>query len=292
MCLKLRNAAKSMQLTNNKIIQALNWNTTHPNATLIDRIKQASSLFLETAYLDGALGEGPQGEFDQNPKSRDDAVDCLTFINTILAIAHANQYSEFLLHLARLNYYNAEIRYQNRYHFMSSDWNPQNAKLGYIEDITQTIGLPTEIASTLIDKPNWILHRTVDHLHLKKPLSAKEQQCKLAKLHALATQFTAQHNHTPYIPLHLVNSHHFPEIAIMQIVRPDWQLREKIGTNLNISHLGLVFQVNNQWIFRHASQIQQKVTDQPLMKYLQFCLTKPSIKGINIQSLLPYTQPG
>jgi len=84
-----------------------------------------------------------------------------------------------------------------------------------------------------------------------------------------------------------------PELFILEIVRPNWDLTEKIGTHLNVSHLGFAFKKkskpenkNDQWIFRHASSEEKKVVDVSLENYLKRYLHHETVKGINVQEIL------
>ena len=71
--------------------------------------------------------------------------------------------------------------------------------------------------------------------------------------------------------------------AIIEIVRPNWRLTEKIGTNLHVSHLGFVFTgINNDIVFRHASSDKGKVVEVSLIDYLRNCLSSKTIQGINV----------
>nr|WP_277619301.1 N-acetylmuramoyl-L-alanine amidase-like domain-containing protein [Legionella norrlandica] len=81
-----------------------------------------------------------------------------------------------------------------------------------------------------------------------------------------------------------------PNGAIIEIVRPNWDLRKEIGTALNISHLGFAIWINDKLYFRQASSQYGKVIDVPLIDYLDKARSSPTIKGINIQVVLP-TKP-
>lgn len=282
----------------------LQWNYAHRGQSLSERLAYLSGLFLGKPYVLGALGEGEQAPFDQNPQYRLDAFDCLTYVNTVLALLYSFNVPEFHTHLARLNYQSGVVSYHNRHHFMSVDWNLKNAHAGFIQDITANIkgshGYPECCyAVTYIDKPNWIKHRALADLKFKQPLSDAELQNKLSALHALASKVTGVQACTPYLPLEVLLDHHdaipaqfksqLPTATIVEIVRPNWNLVQQIGTRINISHLGFLFHFDGELIFRHASKDQQCVSDQSLEKYLSACRKVPTIKGINIQQILSHT---
>ena len=74
-----------------------------------------------------------------------------------------------------------------------------------------------------------------------------------------------------------------PHGAIIQIVRLHWNLVDKIGTQLDISHLGFAIWKENQLYFRNASSIHHQVVDEPFHKYLQKAMKSATIKGIHIE---------
>ena len=101
----------------------------------------------------------------------------------------------------------------------------------------------------------------------------------------------------PYIPLTALfdkdgkeNNYLFeqiPNASIIEIIRPNWDLSKEIGTNLNVSHLGFAIWEKDKILFRQASSTEHKVIDVPLIDYLRNTLKSPTIKGINVQVVLP-----
>lgn len=229
-----------------------------------DVLENLSNFFLNVPYVLGALGEGPLARFDQSPLYRHDGVDCLTYVNTVLALYFSKSFEEFEQKIVDLNYYEGMALYQNRFHFMSADWNPQNARNGFIRDTSAEIlqdfdGSDPELATALIDKPNWFLHRSFADIKQIKPLGESSAEGLVEELHGFANKFTAEKATVPYIPLKkLFNGNAKPNLAlfdaipsgsIVEIVRPNWNLRDKIGTNLNISHLGFVLKKITSFYF-------------------------------------------
>lgn len=77
-----------------------------------------------------------------------------------------------------------------------------------------------------------------------------------------------------------------PSGSVVNIVRPNWNLKSAIGTNMNISHQGFVIRKNGVTLMRHASSSGSKqVAELPLADYLSAFLLSPTIKGINILSV-------
>ncbi len=269
--------------------------------SLEDRIDFFSHRFLGRPYLLGALGEGEKGLFDQNPQYRFDCFDCLTYVNTVLALTKGHTGRDFLQHLLHLNYYDADPKYIKRFHFVSVDWNIQNQTAGYLKDITAKIfGVNGEIivqqASTYIDRPAWIQHRNLMDIKLIENTLHDVPEALLEALHKLSAEVRVQEASISYVPIaSLFDAHNapisdifdqIPHASIIEIVRPNWNLKEKIGTNMHVSHIGFALRTESGLMYRQASSEEKCVIDIPLEHYLYQRLNSPTIKGINIQQLV------
>lgn len=274
-------------------------NTT-PNLDINRRILWISKQLLDKPYLLGALGEGDEGQYDQFPLFRLDAFDCETYVDTVLALALAQDEGDIYTCLRNIRYHRGEISFINRNHFTCLDWNKNNQNQGFTEDITHTLHDKqhhpiTKTASALIDKPNWYKHLTLRAIRLKATPAQREKQ--LQKLQQKGQELPSTICSMPYIPLSKLfdaagNPNYYvfkqiPNAAIIEIVRPNWDLRRQIGTCLNVSHLGWAIWQHGQLFFRQASSIHHRTVDVPLIDYLHEKLTSPTIKGINIQIVKP-----
>ena len=80
-----------------------------------------------------------------------------------------------------------------------------------------------------------------------------------------------------------------PDGAVINFVRPNWDLTDSLGTRMNVSHQGLVFQSVRGPILRHASiSGEKKVIESGLLSYLKTFEDHPTLKGIH---LLKVTRP-
>lgn len=274
-------------------------NKKHPD-DMATRLTIISEQFLEKTYLLGALGEGADGDYDQSPLYRADAFDCETYVDTVLAIALANTPDYFKHCINQIRYRKGHISYINRNHFTCLDWNQNNQHQGFVKDITTTIRdrknqSVVKFAKALIDKPSWYAHKSTQVIHLNNA-NAIEQEKRLTSLKFEGGKLPKTTSITPYIPLaslfdktgkenpYLFNQ--IPNAAIVEIVRPNWDLTKEIGTHLNISHLGFAIWKKNTLFFREASTEFHRVVDVPFIPYLRKALSSPTIKGINIQVVL------
>jgi len=198
------------------------------------------------------------------------------------------------------------INFTNRNHFTSVDWNKTNNLKGYLQDITRTIknqrGQPIAlVAQAKIDKPGWYQHQANDAVAHHNypglpPLSIQEKQQRSSQLREFAKHAQPVISKVKYVPLTELfakdgrpNMYVFQQIpsgSIIEIVRPNWNMHNRIGTNLNISHLGFAVRTQQGLMFRHASLTTKKVSDVRLINYLRQYLKSPTIKGINVQQPL------
>lgn len=264
------------------------------------RIKLISAYFLGKPYLLGPLGEGPEGLFDQNPLYRTDAFDCVTYVSTVLAIANAKNIHDFEQKMKEINYANGHVSFIDRNHFMSVDWNPNNLNNGLISEYTNKIvgtdGQPlTVTAVTTIDKPAWYQRLTHNHIKLAKSLTEQEQQQRLEELKQLGKALPVQKSALDYLPLTAMFDQQgkpipfvfkqIPDSSIIEIVRPDWNIKDKVGTNMHVSHLGFAIKTKQGLMFREASLLEKEVTDVLLADYLKKYLDSPTVKGISIWTI-------
>lgn len=270
------------------------------SSTMSSRIEIISSQFLGKPYLLGALGEGHKGRYNQMPLYRTDAFDCETFVDTVLALALAGNQLQFKQCINQVRYQDGNVSFIHRNHFTCLDWNKNNQLQGFVKDITQTIQNKNQqsvaaFASARIDKPSWYNHFSIETLKLGH-LDPIEKKKRLVSLKSAGQKLSASTSIIPYVPLSVLfdNDGHanyfifnqIPHAAILEIIRPNWDLTKEIGTHLNVSHLGFVIKNKGRLFFREASSTQHQVVDVPLINYLSDARKSPTIKGINLQVVL------
>src|SRR5262249_7989013 len=76
-------------------------------------------------------------------------------------------------------------------------------------------------------------------------------------------------------------------VFVINVVRPNWNVQNKIGTNLTISHQAfLVLQNGKPTRLRHASSAAKMVTESDWNTYVDSMTQVPSIKGIQVLNVL------
>ena len=264
------------------------------------RLAEMSRIFLKKPYYLGALGEGLSGRYDQYPLYRVDAFDCLTFVETVLALALADNLESFKQNIKSIRYQNGQVSFVSRNHFTDLDWNENNQRQGTLSDITMTFHnekgqAVSKIANSAINKPAWYQHFSEKRIRIAAA-SPAEIRRRLTALKKRGQQLSSQMATIFYIPLVVLfdntgkpNTYLFKQIpdgSLVEIIRPNWDLTAEIGTHLNVSHLGFAFWHNGVLMFRNASTIKSEVVDQPLIEYLREVRQSPTIKGINVQVVL------
>ena len=264
------------------------------------RLDWVSAKFLGKSYLVTSLGEGIQGRYDQFPLYRTDVFDCETYVDTVLALALSNNPTQFKSSINHVRYHNGHVSFVERNHFTCLDWNQNNQNQGFVKDITTSFRNQqhqpvSQWAKALINKPSWYAHMTTKNIRLSQS-NPDEQARRLEALKREGSQLGTAVSTIPYIPLSLLFDkngkpnqflfHQIPNAAIVEIVRPNWDLNKEIGTHLNVSHLGFVFWKNGILYFRQASSVYNGVVEVPLIEYLAQARKSPTIKGINVQTVL------
>ena len=274
-----------------------------------EQLKKAASLFLDCPYLFEPLGEGPDGKYDQNPLYRTDIFDCVTYLDTVLALSKSQNLADFKHNLMQIRYANGVIDYTQRTDwFTDLEWLPRARQLGWISDVTTTIKdqsgkILTETAETIIDKPNWYHVKTLRALHHKVPLTTEASERLLKELREEGHAFHAKPSQLNYIPTDRLldengnpNMHLWDQIpsgCVVVFARPNWEIRDHFkdypngyGTNLNVCHVGLLLRTNGTLMHYNASGTDKKVLAVPLIDYAKYHLLANTIKGIHIEKIL------
>lgn len=285
--------ADSLNKTDLTINQLLN---SVRNLSLEQRIVSLSEQLLQKPYVLEPVGEGPTGQYNQEPLYRVDVFDCVTYVDSVLALALANNLREFQNNYQKINYYNGEIAFTKRCHFTDADWVPNNIKNGFIKDITQqVVGTDTlAIAKANIDRKNWYQHLPLDRIKIPN-ISATQQTAKLKQLHDEGLNQPTTQTSTQFIPLTQLLSNSKPNLKIINkipngtiilFVRENPRLIKEIGTETTIAHLGFVIWKNDKAYVRAASSLKGQTIDLPLVNYLQGYLHGSTLKGIALYQVM------
>ena len=265
---------------------------------LNEKVILLSHLLANKPYLFvGAMGEGLNCDYyhskkvchhiQEDPMVRTDGFNCVTLVQTVLALLSAGSPQAFARHIQRIAYGGAmtgtdKIAYYNRNHFMSMQFNRINQQHHYIKNVT-TQGVLKSMAkhiSTQIDMRRWFLmQQKAKRIHSVVRVQDKKNGAAMVKrflsdyppVYPIFKKQVVTLSYLPKTELeHCQNQHckvnqailgQLPTPAIAEIVRNDakWKIAGKpikalIGSGILISHLGILYRENfhdNQVIYQH-----------------------------------------
>jgi len=209
-------------------------------SAIAERIERVSRAYLGTPYQRDPLGEGPSGDVDRDPLFDRKRVDCLTFVEQVLAEATAPRAADIPDQLRRIRYAGGVVSYRTRNHFTVTDWLPRNAWL--LQDVTDTLGAGQACAMVkTIDRAGFLRSHGCD------PRGAGKERSETAYLPRAALPALAGRIPTA-------------TLAILVQQRP----------GIIAAHCGwLLRSSGRELILRHASSSRGKVVEEPFLKYLQ-----------------------
>jgi hypothetical protein len=171
---------------------------------------------------------------------------------------------------------------------------------GFIRDVTREValsaGTPLFLARALIDKPRWYSMMKESNLQLKEDLSAAEKAARVRAWRREGEAFRAQEATLDYIAFEEFFADGHPNVrlaagipsgSIVNIVRPNWDLTDVIGTHMNVSHQMIFLRdTEGRPVLRHASSVSKKIVEADFFSELQGYLGHKTAKGININQIL------
>lgn len=199
---------------------------------LKERLRFWADYFVDYPYIDSPLGEGTK-----KPRLRFDGFDCMTLVETCLALALSESSRDVLLNLDKIRYREGIVDFYHRNHFVSVDWLPNNKWLLKPRD---------ELADS-------VLERKID-----RGVFFRDKGYPLAEGSPLP--------HSQHVRSRYISTPKFGEIAISNL---DTTIIMFVG-NLDwlvVSHMGFLFRRETSIELCHASSTAGKVVRLPLLEY-------------------------
>ncbi len=271
-------------------------NSVNLPTSLLKRCIYVNDAYLHTPYgskleqvqtaltLEAAINNlATQNEF----KFDDDVFDCVTYVETILGILLSSQLAkndaEFLTCVQSLRYEHGLPFFLRRNHFFGADWIVNNSWCVEFSTIMYRYFNDTRVASAIINRHNWLFKHRV----LQSVINDKVQPQDLSLLlKRINYDFSPKVHEIRYLPLEfMLNNWNevescLPILFLAVMIRPNWNLIDKIGTCLNVSHVGVGLRVDNELIFYHASSVEKMVVKVNLRDYLEYCKEITTIDGV------------
>jgi hypothetical protein len=224
------------------------------------RLLGLSERFLGTPYAHSPLGEG-EGQ-DPDPRLRLDRVDCLTFVETVMALALSSSVED-VVHVLDSIRYRTRPDYAGRNHLMEAEWLPSNAAKGLVRDATARLAPDAAVSGWKVIGPEAWGSTTARALAL--PPEARP---------------------TGRFPLTIVpvdqvveRAGSWPSGTLLLVVRADarWRITR-------VSHLGFVVQRRGKTYLRHATRgWKDGVVDEELSHLLARHARYPwKIEGVSL----------
>jgi D-alanyl-D-alanine carboxypeptidase/D-alanyl-D-alanine-endopeptidase (penicillin-binding protein 4) len=235
-------------------------------APLAERIARVSARFVGTRYVRDPLGEGPGRLPDPDPQIDLGRVDCLTFVEQVLALAQRRTLGEATLLLQRYRYARGEVSYRKRRHFMELQWLPGLQAEGLLRDVTARIGgEATRIFEREVTRRSYRGAFRVWRRRLGKALPLGVIRLPYVRA-ADAPRLAAR----------------IPPGTILALVR-----RTPRRSPIAITHVGFVVPGARGMVFRHAIHVAGRVIEEPLPGYLARHARDPASLGFHFAEPLP-----
>lgn len=226
-----------------------------------ERLLENSARFLDTPYMASPLGEG-EG-FDPDPPLRYDAVDCLTFVEEVLALSLSTDDSQVPKLLEQLRY-GGKPTYEERNHLMEAQWLPRNMSKGFIRDVTRTYGGADVVRVRKSLTPLTWSSKSSASLQLPPPARPiGDFELEMIPLAKVMTRARA-----------------VPSGTLLVVVRSELPLKPT-----RITHLGFVIQKSKRTYLRHAARNAfGRVVDEDLESFLlrNSRYTKWPVEGVSL----------
>ncbi len=232
------------------------WHSVH-DTVYHSRLDTFSALLKGEPYVAGPTGEGVLGTVEQKPLINMRGFDCVTFIESAMALARAHTADSILSELTKIRYKDSQIYYSMRKHYFIEDWIRSSPELvSQLRIQGDTLGVREMDKKGFYESKNW--------------------------------QYKYENPQTElnYLPLDsaidIYGSDHGGEERILGV--------GLVGKypKIWVTHTGfLVLKPGKKPIFRHASFTNKKVEDVPFAEYLKTRVG--SIIGI---VLFEFIEPG
>jgi hypothetical protein len=215
-------------------------------STLAEQLERISAPFVGTVYAHSPLGEG--SGVDADPRLRWDKVDCLTFVETTIALCAAPKLPELVPVLDDVRYAVTPPAFNHRNHFVEAQWVPNNLSKGYLRGISREVaGDAAQTLSMQLSPAIWRTSKHPDGLALE----AKDVPSGTFSLDFVPLAFARKF------------SDRIPTGTLLMVVRRD---QPKVVTR--VTHVGFVLEINGRRVLRHASLAPYgRVVDEPLDKF-------------------------
>lgn len=209
---------------------------------------QIGDEYMGAKYVNDPLGEGRAP--DSDPLIRDDAFDCTTFVETVLAHGDVDT-------LNKIRYKTGEIDFINRNHFIETDWLPNNSNI--VKNVSAQYG-QTALRHVVINRAAW-----------------------LRRMHNIDSGAAVVATDIEYIPYDNITTLKTDRPMIVLFIVGNTGKSDIIGTDLAVVHMGFLMP---NGMLRHASSTAGRVVDVPVYEYIADRRQNKNNLGITLLEIL------
>lgn len=237
-------AAVNMPLINLSAATPAQWDALFTQAATLAPAQRiafwADFTAVGAVYSPDPLGEGPAAEPDSDPLCNFAHIDCVTYLEQVVALANSNDNTQFMTKLQAIRYRESQIAYRWRNHYFVSDWLPNNGWL--LQDISESVG--GDKCQTMT--------KTISRATFFAEKGLPDCQDIADETHT--TSYIPRDKITQIIPKLRTG-----DVVIMVINKP----------GIIAGHVGLIRNTAPEMSLQHASSLGKKVLMQPLLEYLK-----------------------
>ena len=211
------------------------------------RAAWAAGRLLGAPYAHSSLGEG--AGVDPDPRFRLDRFDCVTLVETALALGSSTRVGDAPVLLDDIRY-GGPVAFEGRNHYVEAQWVPSLVAKGWIEDVTALVG--GDRARQAVEEytaERWSRSQAAGRLVPGLPVEG----LPVGAFPLL------------YVPLEDVQAaaDRIPDGTIVLVVR-----EARASRPYRVTHMGIVTFAGGRRVVRHASPGKGRVVDEPLHAFL------------------------
>jgi D-alanyl-D-alanine carboxypeptidase/D-alanyl-D-alanine-endopeptidase (penicillin-binding protein 4) len=240
------------------------WQSGYPAKTTNERINYFSMLLKGKHYFLGPMGEGRSIYPSYKPRVNFSEMDCVTYIEHVLALAYSKTYDDFFDILQSIRYKNGIIDYKMRNHFFIADWVANNE-------------LRVEGEWKIEENDQWAISNTASKYGIEVEYKIFEKEIG-KKNFFKDSSITNPEINIMYLPKEKAIAYSDTVAFAKDTIFGVAILSELPG--IDAAHTGFVVgsRAKKGLMLRHASQLKGKVIEQPLAEFLK--TTKIKTSGI------------
>jgi hypothetical protein len=222
-----------------------------------ERVVSFSAELLGRPFALGPTGEGLKAPLGL-PILTLERFDCLTFVETVIALALASNAANAVDWIKVLRYGRRDLVFSTRNHFAGVDWIPSAIRHGLLQ--YSALAQPQSKSFIKIRRAEWcdrLLRNPMYGAALSGDATGFASITRNCKNSALTDSYEFM-----FVPFHLLDkSRHLESGRVLVVLRPGSPHNSYAGGGDHVAHMGIAVEQNGRWMFRAASQRKRRVVD-------------------------------